>query len=161
MSFRNVGLDELLPPFLESRARFVRFAIVGATGVVVNLGAMTCLVLLMDIKDWRASALATFLAMVSNYLLNNLWTFRDRAHQGPRLVTGCLRYVSFSLVGMGLTTGTFTVLCGGLSRNLHQSVTALPYQLLLLAQLAGVAVGTVSNYILNKTFTWRQPTTEL
>jgi dolichol-phosphate mannosyltransferase len=62
---------------LHSSKTFIKFAIVGLSGVVVNLCFFT-LFLMMGMNKYLASPLAIELSIVSNFLLNNYWTFRWR-----------------------------------------------------------------------------------
>jgi dolichol-phosphate mannosyltransferase len=136
--------------------RFIKFAIVGASGTVVNLCAFLAFATLLGLRDWRISGLATLLANFTNYVFNNAWTFVDREHRGWSLLRGYVTYLGFSLVGMSASTLTFA----GLSRAYHTYVhpiqtTKESYILALGFQLVAILVGTVFNYELNKRFTWR------
>lgn len=68
-------------------ARFVLFGAVGASGVIVNVGLLTGLSAL-GMAYWVAQACAVFVAMTSNFALNNLLTFRDRRLTGPAFWRG-------------------------------------------------------------------------
>jgi len=135
--------------------RFIKFGLVGASGTIVNLGAFLALARLMGAHNWRISALATVLANLTNYLLNNLWTFVDRKHRGWEIVRGYLSYLSLSLVGMLASTVTFATL-GFAFRDFLQSLRSATeiYGITMAFQLAAIAVGMVFNYELNKKFTW-------
>ena len=50
--------------------RFIKFALVGASGTVVNLCAFTGFSALLGLRDWRISGLATLFANLTNYLLS-------------------------------------------------------------------------------------------
>ncbi len=134
--------------------RFLKFSLVGATGIVLNLATMTLIVFEFGIKDWRASALASLVAMVSNYVLNNAWTFRDRARTGASLISGYFSYVVASLVGLGVTTGIFSALTEIFHRLLVRVTSNIG---LLVCQLFAILVGSYFNYKLNKVLTWRRP----
>ncbi len=136
---------------------FVKFALVGASGVVVNLTAMAVIFRLSAWRDWRASALASLIATVTNYFLNNFWTFRDRSHTGILFLRRYIHYLLVSLVGVGITTASYV----GLTRALQTVVGPMGGVAmqqhdvsLLLCQFAAILVGTFSNYILNLHITW-------
>jgi dolichol-phosphate mannosyltransferase len=137
-------------------ADFVKFAIVGGTGVVVNLSVMALLLSFTLYRDWRASAMATLAATVNNYIFNNFWTFRDRTHNRATFVTRYMRYLLVSLVGLAVTTVTYVGFAAGLDKilrvlgagsNLHKLV-------LLGSQFLAILAGTFFNYKLNRVFTW-------
>lgn len=133
--------------------RFIKFAIVGASGTVVNLFAFLILARLLGLRDWRISALATLIANFTNYLFNNAWTFVDRGHDGWSRVRGYISYLGLSLVGLSASTLTFA----GLSHayDVYLGPTGKATFLALGFQLIAILVGTVFNYELNKRFTWR------
>src|SRR3569833_2654340 len=56
---------------------FLRFALVGASGTVVNLGVFSA-ALHAYLNKYIASPLAVEVSIVWNFLLNNYWTFKER-----------------------------------------------------------------------------------
>jgi dolichol-phosphate mannosyltransferase len=136
--------------------RFVKFALVGASGTIINLCAFLSFARLLGLQDWRISALATLFANLTNYVFNNAWTFVDRGHRGCSLLRGYVTYLGFSLVGMSASTLTFAGLARAYHTYLHTVQPAKESNILALGfQLVGILVGTVFNYELNKRFTWR------
>ena len=59
--------------------RFIKFNIVGLTGVVVNEGLLVLLAS-QGFYYIYASAIAIEASIVTNFLMNDFWTFRDRRH---------------------------------------------------------------------------------
>jgi dolichol-phosphate mannosyltransferase len=136
--------------------RFIKFAIVGASGTVINLCAFLSFARLLGLRDWRISALATLSANFTNYVFNNAWTFVDQGHRGWSLLRGYVSYLGFSLVGMLASTLTFAGLTGAYHTYLHTVQPAKESYILALGfQLVAILVGTVFNYELNRRFTWR------
>jgi len=136
--------------------RFIKFAIVGASGTVVNLCAFLSFARLFGLRDWRISALATLVANLTNYIFNNAWTFMDRGHGGWSLLRGYVSYLGFSLVGILASTLTFV----GLTGTYHAYLNSIQpgkesYILDLGFQLVAILVGMAFNYELNSRFTWR------
>ncbi len=62
---------------LNLSPEYVRFALVGASGVVVNLGVLT-LLRYFNFPHVFASAVGIEASVVNNFILNDLWTFRGR-----------------------------------------------------------------------------------
>ena len=91
MQFAGLLLDKVLGGLLP--LRFVSFALVGAVGVLVHVSV---LVLLHKTTgrtfEWDQTA-ATFVAMVFNFQVNNVVTYRDQRLRGPRLWRGLLVFV--------------------------------------------------------------------
>jgi dolichol-phosphate mannosyltransferase len=80
-------------------ARFILFTAVGVSGVVVNVGALGTFLRVGHLRFAIAQALAIFLAMGWNFLLNNLLTFRDRRLRGLALLRGFLAFVAACAIG--------------------------------------------------------------
>lgn len=99
---------------MDARAtgsRFLKFGAVGASGVVVNLGVYVVLTRILSFGDGLiardiAYGVSVEISIFSNFILNDLWTFRDRrveASWPARL----LRFHLISLVGFGINWGVF------------------------------------------------------
>ena len=137
--------------------RFIKFALVGGSGTLVNLCAFLGFAGLFGLRDWRISASATLLANFTNYVFNNAWTFVDRGHSGWSLLRGYVSYLAFSLAGLSASTLTFAGLTRAYVIYLHPvHPTRESYVLALGFQFAAILVGTVFNYELTSRFTWRQ-----
>jgi len=134
---------------------FVKFSVVGTIGVSVNLAAMMAIFRWARLTDWRASLAASALATVSNYVLNNAWTFRRRLRNG-NFLSGYLMYVTFAAVGLGITTGSYVGLSAAVAKYFGPETHyhALPPWVLLVCQSIAILLGTYFNYALNKAFTW-------
>lgn len=145
--------------FIRRHARFVRFCVVGASGVVVNLGAFSLALLAMGAKADAASQLQANAAAVlgwivsvaSNFALNDRWTFaaEGRPYHQP-LAARLGRYYASALTGLGLQLLVFNAVLW-LMALLPLPQLLLDYRLYL-GNLAGIGVGTVSNYVLSKKF---------
>ncbi len=80
--------------------QLIRFATVGASGYVVNLGVFACCVHLLGI-DYRLSAVVAFVVSVlNNFWLNRHWTF-DAKHEHP-IFQGA-RFFAVSLLAFAFT----------------------------------------------------------
>ena len=132
--------------------RFLSFALVGGSGVLVHLAVLTIVMegLLAAFGDgererWFAIAqgAATLVATSSNFFLNNVLTYRDQRLKGRGLLWG---WITFNLVcGIGLVANV------GIARWLYQR-----HNYIVVSALAGIAVTTVWNYSMSSIFTWRK-----
>ena len=59
--------------------RFILFVLVGATGVAVHMIVLWTLFRLIGVDFGVGQALATLTAMTTNFLLNNVFTYRGHA----------------------------------------------------------------------------------
>ncbi len=117
--------------------RFLRFAIVGGSGVLVNMAALWLLHIYFGFNLGRSSVLAITLAIVNNFLWNNFWTFRV-SHILARRVA---QFATISLVGMAINV---TVLKGLVHYGSHP----------LAANFVGILVATAWNFLANSRWTW-------
>ena len=124
---------------------FLRFCMVGMTGIIVNQAALWLLTAVGGLYYVYASIGSVEFAIVSNFLLNEFWTFRAEAQRLKGISTRLSRFLKFNLicaVGGILNTTTlwfFTESFG------------IDY---LLSNLLGVSIGTVWNYWVNANITW-------
>ena len=122
-------------------ARFVMFSLVGLSGVAVHFVSLWIAYRLMTIDFAASQAAATFIAMTSNYTLNNFLTYRDRRRRGTKFFTGLLIFYSICGFGVIANVGVANFV---FSRNYTW----------WLAGGAGALVGTVWNYAASAIFTW-------
>ena len=128
---------------LRSSATFGKFLLVGGSGVVVNLGVFT-LLLNAGVGKFIASPIAIEVSVVSNFLLNNYWTFRERKSTQRVRVKG-LKFNVVSLLALALSYGTFVLL--------SHAFPEWPPQL---SQFLGIVPATVVNYVLNSYWTFQK-----
>lgn len=124
-------------------SKLPRFALVGVTGIPVNLGVMA-LALYVGAPVDLASIAGIEVSIAWNYSWHEMWTFKTRFSGGLR---GILRrYVGYHL----------SVLLGALTQY---ATMRLLYTLLnlnpLLGQLVGIIAGFLVNYTLSREAIWR------
>lgn len=126
--------------------RFLRFGIVGFSGVFVDFGVFYLLRTLLGIGLTRSNILASEIAIINNFLWNDLWTFRDlsSAQQGTR--KRLRRFLKFNLICLsGVIINTVIV-------NLLFNVFQLNEYL---AKLVAIAIVTFWNFWFNSKLSWR------
>ncbi len=124
-------------------ARFVLFGLVGGLGVFVHLAALRFSFGTGKINFTEAQAIATCVAMTSNFFINNMLTYRDMKLRGVAAMTGLVKY--FLLCGLGAIANV------GMASWLF-GVNGSWW----LAGTAGVIVGSVFNYSMSSAFVWRR-----
>jgi dolichol-phosphate mannosyltransferase len=62
---------------IKDKIRFIKFGIVGGTGFVVNFVGLE-LLKRFGLSTYFATLLATEAAIISNFIFNNIWTFKDK-----------------------------------------------------------------------------------
>ena len=121
--------------------RFIFFALVGTTGLAVHLVVLK-LALLSAPNFATAQSIATFVAMTSNFFLNNELTYRDRRLKGLAMFGGFLGFCAIGSVG-ALTNV-------GLANWLYSERSVW-----WVAGAAGAIMGALWNYALSSLFVWR------
>ena len=97
MQFAGLLLDKVFGGLLP--LRFISFALVGAIGVFVHLAVLTIGLKWAGLGFEPAQAVATVVAMMFNFQLNNEITYRDQRLRGPRLWRGLLLFMLVCGVG--------------------------------------------------------------
>ena len=121
--------------------RFLLFCLVGGTGVLVHLAT------LFPVKELvpfvAAQAIAALVSMTSNFILNNVLTYRDVRLRGRRLVTGLMSFYAVCSIGFLANVGFAQVL---FERG----------QPWWVAGTCGVLIGCVWNFGASSIFTWKR-----
>src|SRR3712207_1631628 len=88
--------------YVPSAGRFWKFAMVGASGVLVNSLTLITLAEYLDANKVIAWMFAVGLSILSNFLLNNAFTWRDVRHSSRIhfLLRGALAY-PVAIMGIG------------------------------------------------------------
>ncbi len=126
----------------QSSKVFLKFCIVGASGVLVNLGLFT-LLLALGVNKFLASPLAIECSIITNFFGNNYWTFRRRSLASGVHVRG-LRFNVVSILSLAISYGTFVILS-----------QAFPTVAPQVHQFIGIVPATLVNYFLNSYWTFR------
>jgi len=61
----------------QERVRFLKFAMVGAMGAVIDFGVMNLMTHLFNMKLVFAGTISFACAVMSNFVLNRFWTYPD------------------------------------------------------------------------------------
>jgi len=124
--------------------RLLKFAIVGGSGVVVNMFFLWLLTDIFDLYYLISSILAIEISIVNNFTWNYLWTWQDRKEGGAKeLFVRMVKYhvsVMFAALGNWMLLGIFKEAFG-----LHY----------LLANGIGIAGGFILNYTLSDRWVYR------
>ena len=123
--------------------RFIMFAGVGGVGLIAHLTVLAILNRGLGIPFVAANPCAAMTAMVLNFFLNNMLTYRDMRLRGfGPLVRGLLSFCAVCAIGMLANVGIAAVL-------FQQKYT------LWLAATAGIFMGAIWNYTATSIFTWK------
>lgn len=120
--------------------RFIRFGIVGASGMVVDFGITWLCKEKLRWNKYISNSLGFVTAATNNYIWNRLWTFQSQSQAVAR------EYISFVLiavVGLGLNNLVIYLLHERFHWNFYFS------------KLIAIGVVTTWNFTMNYVFTFR------
>jgi dolichol-phosphate mannosyltransferase len=83
---------------IKDKAKFIKFGTVGFIGYLVNASALYALTN-AQVPGWLAWGGSTELAIISNYILNNIWTFKEQKITG--LGKWIYKFFQFNLTSAG------------------------------------------------------------
>jgi dolichol-phosphate mannosyltransferase len=123
-------------------SRAILFGFVGLIGVAINLLAVFVIRRTMiGLPFAWAEFLAAFIAMTSNYVINNAVTYRDRRKRGLALITGYLRFCLACGAGLFVNVAVASFL----HDRLHATLASVAM---------GAAFGAVWNYVTTALAVW-------
>jgi putative flippase GtrA len=137
--------------FLQSKnfLQFLKFAVVGLSGTVVDFGILAALKELVHMPTLPANVLSFTTAMANNFTWNYLWTFRDV--RGKKVSVVFIQFAVISVIGLALNS-TIVVL---LEKPLNSLFTR-PNTGYLAAKFIATIVVLLWNYFANRLWTFRQ-----
>lgn len=125
-------------------ARFIKFCIVGLSGVGVNMGLLWLLTEYAGLKYIYSAIIAIETSIITNFLLNNFFTFRGRSVPGTKpFFQRLVKFNLISLIGLGINLGLL---------SLFTEVFGIYY---LVSNIIAIIIVTMWNYLMNTWWTWR------
>lgn len=124
---------------------FLLFAGVGALGVAGHLIVLKLCLTLVGLGFPTSQAIATGFAIVGNFVLNNVFTFRENRLRGRRFLGGLVTFAAICSVGAVANVNVASFLFGP---AVHSAWW--------LAGLAGAVMSLVWNYAVSSVVTWRR-----
>lgn len=126
--------------------RFLKFGLVGASGVFVDMGILYFLHGVLGLGLTRSAIAAAEVAIVNNFVWNDLWTFHDLSREQRdwrRIVKRFLKFNLICLAGLILKVLLLNLLFNVFGMNAY------------LANLLAIAAVTLWNFWVNLKLNWR------
>lgn len=143
----NVGVeylylvaDKLIGRWVPTR--FVLYCLVGVFGLALHLGVLWLLYRWLGYSFDTALIVAITVALIANYFVNNIFTYRERRLRGWGFIVGLFIYAIACSIG--------NLSNYALSKLLVDRGVWWP-----LAGVSGLAIGSVWNFAVSSVFTWR------
>lgn len=133
--------------YVPSAGRFWKFALVGASGVLVNMLVLVVLAEYFDANKVIAWMFAVGVSILSNFLLNNAFTWSDVRHSSRIhfLLRGALAY-PVAVIGIGANFAVYYPLLKYVSDD---------FPLYVLFNFLGIVAATSVNFILSSRLVFR------
>lgn len=125
---------------VQAYSGILKYGVVGVLGTLVHIGVLAIMVEIFQVNAIAGSIIGFVGALLSSYLLNYYWTF-ESTHDH---LSSFPRYLLVSLVGLGLNT-----------LLMYVTVTVLKWWYIY-GQLTVILVVPVTNYLLNRFWTFRE-----
>jgi dolichol-phosphate mannosyltransferase len=126
--------------------KFLRFGLVGFSGVFVNMAILYVMRDIFKLELTRSLIVAAELAIISNFLWNDLWTFGEISKQQPgkrQRLKRLLKFNTICLMGLILNVLLVNLMYNFLGMNEY------------LANLIAIAAVTLWNFWINLKLSWR------
>jgi putative flippase GtrA len=140
----------------KERARFLRFAFVGAIGAVIDFGVFNLLVHFTTISPVVASVCSFITAVCSNFVWNRYWTYPDS--RSKHVAHQLLQLVVISLIGLLIRTPLFAFLEKTLIKFFTSNNMSIPLTPTFLGHNISLAIAIIVvmfwNFFANRLWTY-------
>lgn len=140
---------------------FMKFGLVGASGVIVNILIYTALITL-DVNYLVAATVAFLFAVSSNFYLNFIWTFKGKG-KGKSVKKKYLHFFIISLLNFIINLSILKIAVEFLSGNelaydiIKKYAGSNPDKIIkVIAQIIGIGIATFFNFFGNYFITFRE-----
>jgi putative flippase GtrA len=142
--------------FQRERTRFVRFAIVGAIGFVVDFSAFNLFRSGFGISPEFSSMLSFAVAVTSNFIWNRYWTYPDS--RSKPVIGQLVQFFIVNTIGLGIRTGVFILITQPLVRLFADMSVSLPFKAYVLGENLALAIVVIIvmfwNFFINRFWTY-------
>jgi dolichol-phosphate mannosyltransferase len=138
-------LQEKKKVYVSFLSKIICFALIGGSGFFINYFISYLFSSGIIVNWWyiHASMLGIGVSMTSNFILNKIFTFKETNFNPPHVFKQYVFYVLFTIIGAGIQLVVLYLFV--------EAGFIYPISLLL-----GVIIGSISNFILNKKWTFYQ-----
>ncbi len=103
---------------IELLFKFIKFGVVGASGVVVDFGFTYLCKEKLKIQKFVSNAIGFTIAATSNYVLNRIWTFES---ENPEVAQEFTNFFVVSAIGLGINSLVLWMLSSKFQLNFYFS----------------------------------------
>lgn len=128
--------------YLFYHNRFVRFCVVGTSGLIVNLMVFYLLNSVSGFGVSSSAIVSFFVASINNYLINTFWTFS--ASDAPLSRVNYTKYLVANLIGLVVNVSVLNLI-----------IAVFGVSVAILAQFFAVLSATAFNFVLSRKFVFK------
>lgn len=132
--------------------RFLKFAVVGTIGFIIDFGLLTILKEVFGLHTAIANTLSFCAAVVSNFTLNRYWTYPDS--RSKKLSAQLGQFLAVSVVGLLLNDVIVILLEHPFQAILDTTLSFLPLSGYIPAKVVATIVVLFWNYFVNRRWTY-------
>jgi len=140
----------------KERTRFLRFAIVGASGAVVDFGVLNLLTLVFKLAFVPSSVISFISAVINNFLWNRYWTYPDS--RSKHVARQLVQFSIINVIGLVIRTPLLALLEKGLiplfSKVLPENFLTPEFVGHNISLAIAILVVMIWNYIANRYWTY-------
>jgi len=136
-------LKHLASLYIYKYRRFLKFCLVGFLGAILNLGLLALLTEVVGLHYLVAWVITIETVLITNFVLNDLWTFKDRRERGCSTLVRARRYFITCIGGVIIQFGILALLT---------EVAGVYY---IVSATIGIIVGFFWNYTGSTLWAWR------
>jgi putative flippase GtrA len=119
--------------------KFIKFCLVGFSGVFVDFGVTYFFKEIVKIQKYIANSIGFTTAATTNYIFNRIWTFESK---NPHVASEFARFFFIALIGLGINNLIIYILNGKFKLNFYVS------------KLIATAIVTLWNFLINAYYTF-------
>jgi putative flippase GtrA len=119
--------------------KFIKFCLVGFSGVFVDFGVTYLLKEIVKIQKYVANSIGFTTAATTYYVLNRIWTFQSK---NPHVAMEFARFFFIALIGLGINNLIIYILNGRFKMNFYVS------------KLIATVIVTMWNFLINAYYTF-------
>lgn len=140
----------------KERTRFIKFAVVGAIGFVVDFTSYNLFRSLLKIIPEASSVLSFIAAVTSNFIWNRYWTYPDS--RSKPIMGQLIQFSVVNIAGLAIRTVVFAMIHEPLSDFFASLPIALPIPSYLLGENLALAIVVILvmfwNFFVNRYWTY-------
>lgn len=143
----------------KEQERFIKFALVGISGTVIDIGIFNLLFQTFGLADELAKSISFSIAVFNNFFWNRIWTYPET--KSMPFLKQMAKFLIVSIIGLGINILIFTMSKNPLIKFSYSILSSnFIIEPMVIGKNLSVALATIVvlfwNYLANRLWTFRQ-----